>query len=125
MIILFKRGDATMRAVAPPVRKVFHAHEDLHLGSVDIVNEPGAYSGLAILSRKGSEHGYVMYGPYTYLLDPAYDVIQYLNVEGHSEGYLGTFKVTSDRGEASSRRGICTDTSSPAKDGDPWGSGSL
>jgi hypothetical protein len=49
---------------------------------------------------KGSERGYCLYGPYTYLLDPAYDAVLYLKVEGHGEGYLGTFEVTSDMGES-------------------------
>ena len=98
MMILFKRGETNMGAVAHPVQKVFHAHEGLHIGSGDIVNEPGADSGLAILSRKDSERGYSLYGPYTYLLDPAYDAVLHLKVEDHGEGYLGTFEVTSDRG---------------------------
>ncbi|MBL7079255.1 DUF2079 domain-containing protein [Candidatus Bathyarchaeota archaeon] len=100
MMILFKRGETNMETVAHPVRKVFHAHEDLHIGSGDTVHEPGADSGLAIRSRKGSERGYCLYGPYTYLLDPAYDAVLHLKVEGHGEGYLGTFEVTSDRGES-------------------------
>ncbi|MCW3989906.1 MAG: DUF2079 domain-containing protein [Candidatus Bathyarchaeota archaeon] len=100
MMILFKRGEANMETVAHPVRKVFHAHEDLHIGSGDIVHEPGADSGLAIRSRKGSERGYCLYGPYTYLLEPAYDAVLHLKVENHGEGYLGTFEVTSDRGES-------------------------
>ena len=100
MMILFKRGEENMGSVAHPVRKTFHAHEDLHIGFGDTVHEPGADSGLAILSREGSGRGYSLYGPYTYLLDSAYDAVLHVKVEGHGEGYLGTFEVTSDRGES-------------------------
>jgi len=99
MMILFKRGEENMDSVAHPVRKTFHAHEDLHVGFGDTVHEPGADSGLAILSPEGSRPGYCLYGPYTYLLDPAYDAVLHLKVEGRWEGYLGSFEVTSDRGE--------------------------
>jgi len=106
MVILFERGQNGL-AQWDPKRMVFHAHEDLHVGPGSITADPANASRPVVSSPKGSPRGYMVYGPYTYLVDGGHRATLHVKAYGDGEGYVGTFEVTSDMGtELLARRDI-------------------
>ena len=99
MVILFERGGEADTMITDPDRKVYRANEDMHIGFGDVVRDSPTEGGAAVLSPRGSGKGYFIYGPYSYLMDYAYDVSFGMKSTEPGEGYIATFEVTSDEGE--------------------------
>lgn len=99
MVILFERGGEVNSLVIDPDKKVYRANEDMHIGFGDVVRDSSTEGGAAVLSPRGSEKGYFIYGPYSYLMDYAYNVSFRMKSSEPGEVYLATFEVTSGEGE--------------------------
>ncbi|MGD2200330.1 MAG: DUF2079 domain-containing protein [Candidatus Bathyarchaeota archaeon] len=98
MMILFRRGEKTNTSIGLE-RRTIYTPSDMHISFGELVEDPTSVYGTAALSREGSGKGHFLYGPYTYLLDPAYRVTFNVKASKPGEGYLGTLEVTSNRGD--------------------------
>jgi uncharacterized membrane protein len=99
MAVLFRRGDAGSKTHPEQLQnQVYLAYKDMHLGLGAVVSDQTTESGLVATCPKGSGNGHFLYGPYTYLIESAYDVGFVVKVDDPDEGYIGTLEVSCDRG---------------------------
>jgi uncharacterized membrane protein len=98
--VLFKKGyhDEPINAYYTEDR-IFEAYRDLFIVSPPgvIVEDSSSSSGKVVVYPKNSS-GYSIFGPYSYLLEGAYEATFTLKAGEHDIGYLGTLDVASDMG---------------------------
>ena len=98
MVVLFERGLNNLSKWNPD-HMIFKASTDLYIGQGHITSDVYNASRFVVSSQKDSPEGYVVYGPYTYLVEGDYSVSLRIRVSGDAEGHIGTFEVTSDMGK--------------------------
>ena len=99
MAVLFRKGDTGNKTHLEQLQnQVYLAHEDMHLGLGLVVSDQTSESGFVVTCPKGSGEGHFLYGPYTYLIESAYDAVFVMKVDDPDEGYIGTLEVSCDRG---------------------------
>jgi hypothetical protein len=99
MAVLFRRGDTGNKTQLEQLQnQEYLAHKDMHLGVGAVVSDQTSESGFVAMCPKGSGEGHLLYGPYTYLIESAYDAVFVMKVDDPDEGYIGTLEVSCDRG---------------------------
>ncbi|EMR73208.1 putative membrane protein (DUF2079) [Thaumarchaeota archaeon SCGC AB-539-E09] len=98
MVVLFERGLNNLSKWNRD-HMVFRASTDLYVGQGYITSDIYDVSSFVVSSPMNSSEGYVVYGPYTYLVDGDYFTSLRIRVSGDTEGHICTFEVTSDMGK--------------------------